>query len=212
MNFNVLIVDDEKNIREGLGKALELDGYKTFLAEDGGRALQVVSESEIDLIISDLKMPGVSGEELLKQISASYPAIQVIILTGHGTIETAVNAMRNGAYDFVTKPVNLDRLSLLVKRALSTRDLVRQHRALKEEVELIKQKHKYSHIIGKKMFKLFVFGAVSQPTRTNDFRYGFYFLFIRVRNTKGDLFNGAHFKFMICGLYLEHSSKRQDMR
>jgi DNA-binding NtrC family response regulator len=149
MNFNVLIVDDEKNIREGLGKALELDGYNVLLAENGNAALEVMSTSEVDLVISDLKMPELSGEELLKQISSSYPTIQVIILTGHGTIETAVNAMRNGAYDFLTKPVNLDRLSLLVKRALSTRDLVLQHRALKEEIERIKSRQKYSRIIGK---------------------------------------------------------------
>lgn len=149
MNFNVLIVDDEKNIREGLGKALQLDGYNIILAENGNAALDAISEYEVDLVISDLKMPGLSGQELLKHISSSYPTIQVIILTGHGNIETAVNAMRDGAYDFLTKPVNLDRLSLLVKRALSKRDLVLQHRALKEEVDRMKSRQMYARIIGK---------------------------------------------------------------
>ena len=149
MKFNVLIADDEKNIREGLGKALELDGYKAYLAADGKEALNIINTQEIDLVIADLRMPGMPGEDLLKQVSASYPTIQVIILTGHGTIETAVEAMRNGAYDFLTKPVNLDRLSLLVKRALSARDLVLQHRALKEEVEQIKRRQKYTRMIGK---------------------------------------------------------------
>ncbi len=100
MNFSVLIVDDEKNIREGLGKALQLDGYNVILAENGNAALDAIGDNEIDLVISDLKMPGLSGQELLKHITSSYPMIQVIILTGHGTIETAVNAMRDGAYDY----------------------------------------------------------------------------------------------------------------
>ena len=114
MKFNVLIVDDEKNIRAGLGKAIEMDGHNVILAEDGQRALEIVESDEIDLIIADLKMPRISGEELLKRIVQTYPTLPVIILTGHGTIESAVRAMRDGAYDFLTKPVNLDRLSLLV--------------------------------------------------------------------------------------------------
>ncbi|MEW5815726.1 MAG: sigma-54 dependent transcriptional regulator [Spirochaetota bacterium] len=149
MNFNLLIVDDEKNIREGLGKALGLDGYNIFLAENGTEAMEVINNMEMDLVITDLKMPNMSGEELLKQLAASYPTVPVIILTGHGTIETAVNAMRDGAYDFLTKPVNLDRLSLLVKRALSNRELVLQHRALQDEIEKISRKHKFANIIGK---------------------------------------------------------------
>ena len=128
MKFNVLIVDDEKNIREGLGKSLEMDGYNISLASDGNKALNIINKTEMDLVIADLKMPGMGGEELLKHITSSYPTIPVIILTGHGTIETAVNAMRDGAYDFLTKPLNLDRLSLLVKRALSNRELILQHR------------------------------------------------------------------------------------
>ena len=166
MKFNVLIVDDEKNIREGLGKALELDGYNIFLAEDGNVALDIIERNEIDLVISDLKMPKLSGEELLKQVTASYPTLQIIILTGHGTIETAVNAMRDGAYDFLTKPVNLDRLSLLVKRALSTRDLVLQHRALKEEVDRIRSKQKYTKIIGKSTQMRKVMDVVEQVAAT----------------------------------------------
>ncbi len=147
--FNVMVVDDEKNIREGLGKALELDGYGVYLAADGKEALKEMIRDDIDLVIADLKMPRLSGEELLKKITSSYPTVPVIILTGHGTVENAVTAMQNGAYDFVTKPVNLERLTLLVKRALSSRELVREHRALKEEVAQLEKQKKYSRIIGK---------------------------------------------------------------
>ncbi len=73
VKFNILVVDDELNIRVGLGKSLEMDGYNIFLAEDGNDALKVMLRTEIDLVLSDLRMPGLSGEELLKQISSSYP-------------------------------------------------------------------------------------------------------------------------------------------
>ncbi len=166
MKFNVLVVDDEKNIREGLGKALELDGHNILLAADGQEAWETIENEEIDLIITDLRMPRLSGEELLKRVVDSYPTVQVIILTGHGTIETAVQAMRDGAFDFLTKPVNLDRLSLLVRRALSTRELVLQHRALQDELN----KHRnFSNIIGKSTELKQVFEVVNQvaPTKAS---------------------------------------------
>ncbi|POQ98589.1 transcriptional regulator [Alkalispirochaeta sphaeroplastigenens] len=146
MKFNVLIADDEKNIRTGLGKALEIDGYAVFLAADGQEALEIIEGEEVDLVIADLRMPRLPGEELLRRVVQNYPTVPVIILTGHGTIETAVQAMRDGAYDFLTKPVSLDRLSLLAQRALSSRELVLQHRQLQQELE---QHRKTSEIIGK---------------------------------------------------------------
>ncbi|MFW6312793.1 MAG: sigma-54-dependent transcriptional regulator [Spirochaetota bacterium] len=166
MKFNVMVVDDEKNIRAGLGKAIELDGHNVLLAEDGQEALETLEQEEVDLIIADLKMPRVSGEELLRRVVESYPTLPVIILTGHGTIETAVQAMRDGAYDFLTKPVNLDRLSLLVKRALSTRELALQHRALQEELQ---QKRQFANIIGKSAEMKRIFDVVRQvaPTRAS---------------------------------------------
>lgn len=166
MKFNVLIVDDEKNIRSGLGKAIEMDGHNALLAEDGQRALEIVESDEIDLIIADLKMPRLSGEELLRRVVQAYPTLPVIILTGHGTIESAVQAMRDGAYDFLTKPVNLDRLSLLVKRALSTRELVLQHRALQEELD---QRRQFANIVGKSVEMKRIFDVVRQvaPTRAS---------------------------------------------
>ncbi|MDC7240083.1 MAG: response regulator, partial [Spirochaetales bacterium] len=149
MKFKILVVDDEKNIREGLAKALKLDGYEVSVAEDGGEAMKEMVRTDIDLVITDLRMPRVSGEELLKKVNAAYPTVPVIILTGHGTVENAVNAMRDGAYDFLTKPLNLDRLSLLVKRALSSRELVIKHRELQEEVRKLESRKNKSKLIGK---------------------------------------------------------------
>jgi DNA-binding NtrC family response regulator len=166
MKFNVLIADDEKNIREGLGRSLERDDYNVFLAGDGREALATVEENEIDLIITDLKMPNLSGQELLKRVTAAYPTVPVIMLTGHGSIESAVDAMRVGAYDFLTKPINLDRLSLLVKRALSKRDLVLRNRALQEELE---RKNQFSNIVGKSNKMKAIFEVVMQvaPTKVS---------------------------------------------
>ena len=148
MTFKILIVDDEKNIRVGLGKSLEMDGYEIYLAENGSEAMKEMLKTSIDLVVTDLRMPGMSGEELLKKLTNAYPTVPVIILTGHGTVENAVEAMRNGAFDFLTKPVNLDRLGLLVKRALSNRKLVVEHQALQKEVERLEKKKNQS-IIGR---------------------------------------------------------------
>ncbi|MDR1389763.1 MAG: sigma-54 dependent transcriptional regulator [Treponema sp.] len=139
MNFSLLVVDDEKNIREGLADALALDGYTVFTAEDGAAGWKRFEKGDIDLVITDLRMKEMSGEELQKKIAYESPALPVIILTGHGTVENAVSAMRNGAYDFLTKPVNLDHLSMLVKRALSNRELAIKNSTLEEELQKRKQ-------------------------------------------------------------------------
>ena len=146
MKFNILIIDDEKNIREGLGAALEMDGYTVFLAADGKQGLEILERGDTDLVITDLKMPEVSGEEILAKVTGETPGIPVIVLTGHGTIDSAVDAMRKGAYDFLTKPVNLDRLSLLVKRALERREISLQNSVYRKEIE---GKTTFENMIGK---------------------------------------------------------------
>jgi len=166
MKFNILVVDDEKNIREGLGKVLEMDGYKVLLASDGLEAWESIKRGDMDLVITDLKMPGLSGEELLKRSTAMFPNLPVIILTGHGTIENAVQAMRDGAYDYLTKPINMDHFSLLVLRALSNRELMLQHRLMLEELQ---RKSQFANIIGKSAAMKKVFEVVKQvaPTKAS---------------------------------------------
>ena len=146
MNFTILIIDDEKNIREGLSAALELDGYSVKLAANGTEGLALIEKGDIDLVITDLRMPGISGEEVLAKVRGESPGIPVIVLTGHGSIDTAVDAMRNGAYDFLTKPLSLDRLSLIVKRALAGRELEIRHSSLQQELDA---KASFESIIGK---------------------------------------------------------------
>ena len=166
MDFTILIVDDEKNIRTGLGKSLSMEGYAVKLAENGLQAWDYVNKQHIDLVVTDLRMPKMSGEDLLLKISSAYPTLPVIILTGHGTIESAVNAMRDGAFDFVTKPINLDRLSLLVKRALSSRKLQIENSNLLNELEKLKKKQKFDGIIGKSQKMRRVMEIVEQVAQT----------------------------------------------
>ena len=146
MKFTLLVIDDEKNIREGLAAALELEGYSVKTAATGKEGLSLIAKGDIDLVITDLKMPGVSGEEVLQKVATETPGIPVIILTGHGSIDAAVDAMRHGAWDFLTKPLNLDQLCLIVKRALEGRQLKLEHQQLKDK---LREEGALSAMIGK---------------------------------------------------------------
>ena len=135
MKFTLLVIDDEKNIREGLAADFEMDGYDVKIAANGDEGLEFLSQGDIELVITDLRMPGTSGEDVLKKVTREMPGIPVIVLTGHGSIDAAVSAMQNGAYDFLTKPLNLEHLELVVKRALKGRELSLQHQELLSEVK-----------------------------------------------------------------------------
>ncbi|MCO5045022.1 MAG: sigma-54 dependent transcriptional regulator [Kiritimatiellae bacterium] len=130
----VLIVDDEKNSREGLARALQRS-YDVRLAENGPRALEILANEPVDVMLSDVRMPGMDGLTLLQRAIARSPAPVCIMLTAYGSIELAVEAMRRGAYDFMTKPINLDRLELVLKRALESRALEVENRALREQLD-----------------------------------------------------------------------------
>ena len=147
MKFTILIIDDEKNIREGLAADFEMDGYNVKLAANGKEGLDLLSKGDIDLVITDLRMPGsISGEQVLREVTTKMPGIPVIVLTGHGSIDAAVKAMQDGAYDFLTKPLNLEQLEVIVKRALEGRELKIKHTELLKQVSTQK---KTDNIIGK---------------------------------------------------------------
>ena len=146
MKFTLLIIDDEKNIRDGLAANFELEDYNVKTASSGEEGIELISKGDIDLVITDLRMPGISGEEVLKHVATVTPGIPVIILTGHGSIDAAVDAMRHGAYDFLTKPLNLDQLDMIVKRALESRELKLEHQDLKKSVD---EKNAFKDMIGK---------------------------------------------------------------
>ena len=139
-----------------------MEGYNTVLAENGKEGLELFAKGDIDLVITDLRMPQVTGEEVLEKIISGSPGVPVIVLTGHGSIDTAVDAMRKGAYDFLTKPLNLDRLTLIVKRALQGRTLTLQHRLLQEELQELQGKKVFESMIGKSSQMQKVFDTIKR--------------------------------------------------
>ncbi len=130
---HVLIVDDEQVVRDGCHRVLSNKGYDVTTAESGQQALDILEDSPVDLMLLDLKMPGLSGEEVLEITSKKFPNIPVVIITGHGTIDTAVECMKKGAYDFITKPFQIDQFLLTITRAAEKRKLEQKARQFEEE-------------------------------------------------------------------------------
>ena len=131
--IKVLVVDDEKVVRDGCHRVLTGKGYEVLSAENGMQALDLLDAKEIDMILLDLKMPVMSGEEMLGITTEKYPDIPVIIITGHGTVDTAVECMKNGAYDFITKPFQIDQFLLTITRAAEKRKLEQKARQFEKE-------------------------------------------------------------------------------
>ena len=129
----ILIVDDEERLRVTCGRFLTNRGYEVVTAENGQQALDILAKEPLDIILLDLKMPIMGGEEVLEITGARYPDIPVIIITGHGTVDTAVECMKKGAYDFVTKPFQIDQFVLTINRAVEKRELEQTARQLAEE-------------------------------------------------------------------------------
>ena len=126
----ILVVDDEQHIREGIGEFFRGEGYAVSLAEDGNQGLAAVRGGDIDVVITDLRMPGMSGETLIEEALKINTGMPIIVLTAHGSVENAVECMRKGAYEYRTKPVDLKELALLVQRALSVRALEKENENL----------------------------------------------------------------------------------
>lgn len=142
-NYSILIVDDEENVSRLLNKIFAKEGYITRIANNGNEALKVIDSNEIDIVISDIKMPGMTGIELLKKIRGIDPSIQVIMITAFATLDTAIDALRMGAKDYITKPFNIDDVLLSVRRLTCNReelynsgdDVKEDYRAIKNELE-----------------------------------------------------------------------------
>ncbi|MCP4403503.1 MAG: response regulator [bacterium] len=115
----ILVVDDEEGLRVGLSKLLEDEGYAVECAEDGEKALEIVRSRHIDLMLTDMRMPGMSGIELLKQVRKIREDIGVIILTGYGEIESYIEAMNFGAMEYVSKPFKVNELKFIVSKILA---------------------------------------------------------------------------------------------
>ncbi|MGD9040554.1 MAG: sigma-54 dependent transcriptional regulator, partial [Desulfobacteraceae bacterium] len=142
----VLIVDDEKNYLVVLEALLGPEGYEILTASSAEDALRLIKESDLDLMITDMKMPGTSGMQLLKASKEIKPDLPVIMMTAYGTIEMAVEAMKKRAYDYITKPFQNEELKLTVKKALENYRLIKENRRLSLALS---DRYKYGNIIGK---------------------------------------------------------------
>lgn len=130
----ILVVDDEKSTRDALGRALRGE-YAVFLAENAAAALSVLEKESVDVMLSDVRMPGEDGLSLLRTVRGRFPSVACILLTAYGSVETAVEAMKSGAKDFLTKPVNLDQLDIVIGRTLHARSLETENRELRKRLD-----------------------------------------------------------------------------
>src|SRR6056297_299677 len=130
----ILITDDEKSIRNALREILEFESYKVLEADSGSNALEIIREQPIDLVILDIKMKGMDGIETLGKIKEIKPDIPVLMISGHGNIQIAVEATKLGAFDFIEKPPDLNRLLISVRNALDRRELARENKSMRSKL------------------------------------------------------------------------------
>lgn len=131
----ILVIDDERSIRNTLKDILDFEGYTVVLAENGKQGLQLATETAFDLIFSDIKMPEMDGIELLNALRQAEVESPIVMISGHGNIETAVECIRSGAFDFIEKPIDLNRLLVTVKNALEKKSLVKETKVLRKKVQ-----------------------------------------------------------------------------
>ena len=144
--LNLLIVDDERSIRDGCREVAQSLGFTTYVAENAEHASRVIETASIDVLLLDLRLPGPGGLEILRDVKRRRPETVVVVITGYATVQSAVQAMKHGAYDYVTKPFNLEELRLLLERVVGHLQLTSENRLLREQ---IKSKQGFGSIVGR---------------------------------------------------------------
>jgi len=160
----VLIVDDEKNYTLILAAVMEEEGYEALTANSGESALEILSRSDVDLVITDMKMPAMDGITLLERIKKRDPDLPVIMMTAYGTVEKAVEAMQKGAYSYITKPFDNDSLTAYVGKAVAMYRIVKENRRLRQTVEA---RYNFGNLIGKSQHMQRVFERIQKVAAAN---------------------------------------------
>ncbi len=160
----ILIVDDEKNYLLVLSAVLEEEGYEVLTTASSLEALEILKASDVDLVLTDMKMPGMDGIEVLEQIKTRDPELPVIMMTAHGTVDKAVEAMQKGAYSYILKPFDNERLTLYAKKAIATYEVVKENRRLRNAVE---SQYQFGNIIGKSKSMRDVFEIIQKVAPSN---------------------------------------------
>ncbi len=167
-NFHILIVDDEPLIRESLYEILRLEGYRTHMAHNAEDAFEIIKKNQIDIVVTDMKLPKMSGLDLLPLIKEKSSNTDVILITGFATIETAVDAMRNGAVDYITKPINDNEFKLVISKLIERKQILKENQDLKEFIAQTSRSNFYN-VIGasEKMQKVYqIIEAVASANAT----------------------------------------------
>jgi two-component system NtrC family response regulator len=160
----ILIVDDEKNYLTILRAVLEEEGFEVLTALGGQEALEIQKTSDLDLVLTDMKMPEMDGIELLENIKALDPDLPVVMMTAHGTVDKAVEAMQKGAYTYILKPFDNERLTIYVKKAIAVYQVIKENRRLREAVE---SQYRFGNIIGKSKAIHDVFETIKKVAPAN---------------------------------------------
>jgi len=130
----ILVIDDERSIRSTLKDILEYEKYQVDLAEDGQQGIDLVRKNEYDIVLCDIKMPGMDGIEVLEKIQILAPDVPVVMISGHGNIDTAVESIKKGAFDYIEKPLDLNRLLITIRNAMDKSNLITETKVLKKKV------------------------------------------------------------------------------
>jgi len=131
----ILLVEDDKNTLEGLAHILVDEKYTVQAVGDGEAALREIEKDEYDVLLTDLKLPGIDGLELYRRAKETAPHMLTIVITAFGTVRNAVEAMKEGVYDYITKPIEVDELLIIIKNALNRQELVRENIMLRDQIQ-----------------------------------------------------------------------------
>src|SRR5512136_2341919 len=142
----ILVVDDEEIVRESLGRWLEKDGYTVALAPDGASAVEKLKADRWSIVVADLKMPGMDGLQVLDEAKKLQPDVAFVIMTAYATVDTAVAAMKKGAYDYLVKPFDPEELSLMIQKIVSQQSLVRENVILRK---VLKREYRFRDLVSK---------------------------------------------------------------
>ncbi|HOP40564.1 MAG TPA: sigma-54 dependent transcriptional regulator [Geobacteraceae bacterium] len=164
MKEKILIIDDDPSLRRVLEYNFQEEGYEVIVAESGGEGLRIFADHNPPLVMTDLKMPGIDGFHVLREIKMRSPDTLVLIITAYGAVDTAVEAMKLGAYDYITKPFNRDELKLVVRKALQVSNLSQENRRLKERLS---EKVNFKNIVGMSQAMKKVFTVVQKVANTD---------------------------------------------
>jgi DNA-binding NtrC family response regulator len=159
----ILIIDDERPIRSALKEILEYEKFDVDEAEDGQIGLELITKNTYDIVLCDIKMPRMDGMEVLEKAQEAGHEMPIVMISGHGNVETAVESLKNGAYDFIQKPLDLNRILVTIRNAMEKKDLVQETKVLKQKVNKVKS----SDIIGESAAILAIKGMIEKVAPTD---------------------------------------------